>query len=142
MSRKHRKRRPQKQPIRCFVFTPEMVTLAQEAMNLFAQALTRAENQPAKVAFAGEMMQQVNDKLAAMAASVGAMCLTSFDYNEKLVIATAIQLYMLDLIAVSTSAQRGKELQRCRQIMRFALDPGGERLTGGAGRPARQKRPD
>lgn len=100
--------------------------MTQEAMKRFAQALARAENRPAKAAFAREMMQQVNGKLDAMAASVGAMCLTSFDYNEKIVLATAIQLYMLDLITVSPSSQHEKELQRCRQIMRFALDPGRE----------------
>ena len=69
-------------------------------------------------------MQQVNSKLAAMATSVGMMCLTSFDYNEKMVLAAAIQLYMLDLLVASASSQREKELQRCQQIMRFALDPG------------------
>jgi hypothetical protein len=124
MSRKHKNRKPQS--LRCFVFTPETIKLAQEAMKLFAQALTRAENQSAKAAFAREMMQQVNGKLDAMAKSVGVMCLTAFDYNEKIVLATSIQLYMLDLIAVSASSQREKELQRCRQIMRFALDPGRE----------------
>lgn len=126
MSRKPRNRKPQKQFLRCFVFTPETITLTQQAMKLFAQSLTRIEDQPAKAAFARETMQQVNGKLDAMASSVGAMCLTNFDYNEKIVVATAIQLYMLDLIAVSASARRDKELQRCRQIMRFALDSGEE----------------
>jgi hypothetical protein len=101
MSRKHKNRKPQ---LHCFVFTPETIKLTQEAMKLFAQSLTGAENQPAKAAFARGMMQQVNGKLAAMASSVGVMCLTNFDYNEKIVVATAIQLYMLDLIAISTSA--------------------------------------
>ncbi len=124
MSRKHSNSKPTKQPLRCFVFTPETITLTQEAMKLFAHALARAEERSAKAAFAREIMQQVNSKLAAMATSVGMMCLTSFDYNEKMVLAAAIQLYMLDLLVASASSQREKELQRCQQIMRFALDPG------------------
>ncbi|HEU5376727.1 MAG TPA: hypothetical protein VFV38_14930 [Ktedonobacteraceae bacterium] len=119
-------RKRKKGQLRCFVFSPEMVTLLQEAMKLFAQALTRAEEQPEKVAFAREMMQQINGKLDAMSTSVGAMCLMSFDANEKIVIATAIQLYLFDVAAVPEHSQRAKELERCQHILRFAHDPGGE----------------
>lgn len=119
-------RKRKKQPFRCFVFSPEMVRLLQEAMKLFAQALTRAEDQPEKVAFARAMMQQINGKLEAMSRSVGAMCLVSFDANEKIVIATAIQLYLFDVVAVAEHSQRTKELERCQQLLRFAHDPGRE----------------
>lgn len=124
MSRKHKHRR--RQPLRCFVFTPETMTLAQKAMQLFAQSLSKAESQPEKAAFAEAMMKQVNSKLAAMAVSGGMMHLTTFDHNEKMVLAIAIQLYMLDLHALSVSAQQDKELRQCEQIVRFALDPGRE----------------
>lgn len=122
MSRKQKKR--QSQRIHCFTFSPEMIHLIQEAMKLFAQALAKGEGQPEKVAFARETMQQVKHKLDAMRASVGVMCLTGFDYNEKMVIATAIRLYMVDLRAASASCQRERELKRCQRIMGFALDPG------------------
>lgn len=121
MSRKKRK-----QPIHCFTFSPEMIQLAQEAMKLFARSLARAEGQSEKIAFAKDTMQQVEGKLGAMRASVGTMCLTAFDYNEKLVIATAIRLYMVDLRTASVSSQRERELKRCQRIMGFALDPGRE----------------
>lgn len=126
MSRKHRNRTRTRPPLSTFTFSPETVKLLQEAMKLFAQSLVRAEGQPEKAAFASEMVQQVNEKLAAMRASVGVMCLTKFDYNEKLVIATAIQFYMLEEKAVTVNSQREKELKRCQQIMRFAHDPGRE----------------
>ena len=122
MSRKQKKRQGQR--IRCFTFSPEMIQLMQEAMKLFAQSLTRAEGLPEKIAFTKETMQQVKNKLDAMRASVGVMCLTGFDYNEKIVIATAVQLYMVDLQTASASSQRERELRRCQRIMRFALDPG------------------
>ncbi|MGH2478471.1 MAG: hypothetical protein ACRDHW_02285 [Ktedonobacteraceae bacterium] len=93
---------------------------------MFSQSLTRAEDQPEKAAFAWETAQQINEKLAAMRTSVGVMCLTKFDYNEKLVIAASIQLYLLEPIIVSVSSQRDAELKRCQQLMRFALDPGRE----------------
>ena len=124
MSRKHKNRtRPL---FYTFTFSPETVKLLQEAMKVFSQSLIRAEDQPEKAAFAWETAQQINEKLAAMRTSVGVMCLTKFDYNEKLVIAAAIQLYLLEPITVSVSSQRDAELKRCQQLMRFALDPGRE----------------
>lgn len=122
MSRKHRNgTRPL---LSTFTFSPEMVKLLQEAMKVFSQSLTRAADQPEKVAFASETVQQINEKLAAMLTSIGVMCLTGFDYNEKLVIAAAIQLYLLEPLTASVSSQREKKLKQCQQLMRFALDPG------------------
>jgi hypothetical protein len=117
-------RKKQKPPLRYFTFSPEMVQLTQKAMKELAQSLARAEGQAEKVAFAEETIQQVKSKLDAMRASVGTMCLTGFDYNEKIVIAAAVQLYMVDLRAASASSQREREMRRCQRIMRFALDPG------------------
>jgi hypothetical protein len=119
-------RKKPKPPLRYFTFSPEMIHVTQQAMKLLVPLLARAEGQSEKVAFANETVQQVKSKLDAMRASVGTMCLTGFDYNEKLVIAAAIQLYMVDLRAASASSQREREMRRCQRIMRFALDPGRE----------------
>ncbi len=124
MSRKHKNRR--RQPIRSFIFSPETVKLLQEAMKVFSQSFSQVEEQSEKIAFASKMIQQVNEKLAAMLASVGVLTVTTFDYNEKLVIAAAIQFYMLEEKAATVYSQREKEMKRCQQIMRFALDPGRE----------------
>ncbi len=124
MSRKHKNRR--RQLLRSFAFSPETVKLLQEAMNVFSQSLSQVEEPSEKIAFASKMIQQVNEKLAAMLASVGVLTVTTFDYNEKLVIAAAIQFYMLEEKGATVYSQREKELQRCQQIMRFALDPGRE----------------
>jgi hypothetical protein len=124
MSRKHRKRRRQR--LRSFAFSQETVKLLQEAMNVFSQSFSQLEEPPEKVAFASKMIQQINGKLAAMLASVGALVVTKFDENEKTLIAAAIQLYMLEEKGATVYSQREKELERCQQIMRFALDPGRE----------------
>jgi hypothetical protein len=117
-----RKKRKQKKYIPVFVFTLETITIAQKAMRLFEQSLGRVENQAVKVEFAAETMQQVNGKLEAIRTSVGLMCLTTFDYNEKIVLAAAVQLYILDLLAVPFDTRRQRELQQCWQIEQFALD--------------------
>lgn len=117
-----RKKRKQKKHTPYFVFTPETITITQKAMRLFEQSLGRAGSPPAKMEFAAETMQQINGKLEAMRTSVGLICLTTFDYNEKIVLAAAIQLYALDLLAVPLNARRQKELQQCQHIERFALD--------------------
>jgi hypothetical protein len=117
-----RKKRKQKKHTPYFVFTLETITTAQKAMRLFEQPLGRVEGQPAKVEFAAETMQQVNGKLERMRTLVGLMCLTPFDYNEKIVLAAAIQLYILNLLAAPFDMRSQKELRQCRQIERFALD--------------------
>jgi hypothetical protein len=118
MARKKRKQKKQ-HTTPCFVFTLEMVTLAQKAMRLFEQSLGQVENSPSKVVFAAETMQQINRKLETMQTSVG---LATLDYNEKIVLAAAIQLYTLDLFAVPLNASSQKELRQCQQIERFALE--------------------
>lgn len=120
MARNQRQQRTGSIPV--FVFTSETICITQEAMKLFEQFLQRTESRPAKIAFAKETMKQVNGKLDAMSMSVGLMCLTTFDYNEKIILATAIRLYILDLLSTPLSSQREKELRKCRQIERFALD--------------------
>ena len=106
----------------CFIFTPEMILVTQEALKAFEQPLGRADHQRPKVQFAEETVRRIKGKLDALSTPAGQMRLTAFDYNERVVITTAIQLYMLELMAVSVSPQREKELQRCQQLMRFALD--------------------
>lgn len=108
----------------CFIFSLAQVELVQQVMRRFTYALTGATRQPEKVALATETMQQINARLAAMrrAAASGEMYTTTFDYNEKVVIAAAIQLHMVELLGLPASPQREQELQDCRQIMCFALD--------------------
>lgn len=107
---------------RVFVFTPTSLILAQEAMKLYEQSLQRARGEPSKLAFARETMVVVNGKLDTMSTSVGALCLTTFDYNEKIVLATAIQLYTLELLTSPPTLQRERKLKECEKIQHFALD--------------------
>ena len=124
MSRKHRKRKPQRP---CFVFTGETITLTQEAMKLLAQVLAREEGQPVKVAFARETIQRVNRKLDVLATPVGARGLTTFDYNERIVLVAAIQLYILDLMSLPPHSQQTRHLRQCQQIVAsFVPDQGEE----------------
>ncbi len=103
-----------------FIFTPETITLAQLALGTFELALQHTEEQASQVAFAEETLQEVKHKLDAMQASTGALGLTTFDANEKIVLAAAIQLYTLDLLATPASAQRERALKRCQRLARFA----------------------
>jgi hypothetical protein len=100
----------------CFVFTPETVRIAQEALQIFEQPLQRANRQDGKVAFAREEMERVKGKLDAMRTSVGQMILTTFDYNEKVILVTAIQMYRYDLSLQPASFKREKELKQCERI--------------------------
>ena len=116
----HKKKK--KRSIPCFIFTPETIRIAQHALQLFEQALQRTESQSSNVAFAAETMQEVSRKLAEMRASVGVLSLTTFDYNEKIVLAAALQLYTLDLLATPVSPQRERALKHCRRLARFAQE--------------------
>lgn len=115
----------------CFVFTPETVRIAQEALKLFAQPLQRANRQEGKVVFAAEEMERVKGKLDTMSTSAGRMIVTTFDYNEKIILVTAIQMYSFELSLQPASFKREKELKQCRQITaHFAPDHLNERRRG------------
>lgn len=121
------KRKAKKRYIPCFAFTPETITLTLEALKLFEQSLQRADHQRLKVAFAEETMNQVKGKLDTMITSIGLMCLTTFDYNEKIVIATSIQIYTLDLSFFPSNPQRARKLQQCRKIAAY-FAPGNRKI--------------
>ena len=115
-----RKKRTQRVP--CFTFTPETIRIARHALTCFELALQGTAHPSAQVAFAAETMQEVSRKLAELQASAGVMSLTTFDYNEKIVLAAAIQLYTLDLLATPTSPQRERALKHCQRLARFAQE--------------------
>lgn len=92
-----RKKRIRKYQVTCFAFTLETIKLTEEALKLFDQSLQRADHRDTKVLFAEETMKRVKGKLDAMKKSVGLMCLTSFDYNEKLLLAQALHMYIVDV---------------------------------------------
>lgn len=117
MTRK--KRRKKKYTAQYFVFTLETITLTQKALELFEQPLQRADHQEAKVLFAEETMQQVKGKLSAMKQSVGLLCVTTFDYNEKIIMCEAIRLYAVDLLSLPADARRARQLRQCQQIATY-----------------------
>jgi hypothetical protein len=118
-----KKHKTKKRAIHSFAFTPTGLVLAQEAVELYERlSLQRASSEPSKAAFAREMLLIVKGKLDTMSTSVGALCLMSFDYNERIALATAIQLYTIELFSSPPTLQRERKLKECERIRRFALD--------------------
>ncbi len=112
-----------KRDISCFTFTLATIKTMQEAMKLFEQSLWRADQRSSMVVFAEETMKHVKDKLEAMSQSVGVIYFTTFDYNERIVIMGAIQLYTITLISFPPNPKHERELKNCQQIAAyFALD--------------------
>lgn len=112
-------RQMQKRDNPFFIFSPATVTIAQGAMKLFEQNLQRVKSQPSTLAFAEKTVQQVNGKLDMMSKTVTRAYIITFDYNEKLVLLTAIQLYASNLLAAPAHPQRESELASCRQLIAF-----------------------
>jgi hypothetical protein len=118
-----RKKRKTKSYLPCFVFTPETLHITQEAVKLLKQALQQADHQDVKVQFAAETIDQVKGKLEVMSRSLGLRCLVTFDYNEKLMLGAAIQLYIANLLFSPLNAKLARVLHQCRQIAAyFAVD--------------------
>lgn len=120
MNRKQKRKQKKSATPPVFVFTPASLKITQEAMKLFEQSLQRSKSLPEKIAFAQQTTRSVNDKLDKMSKSVGLLCLTTFDYNEKIVIGTAIQQYVVAFLPPPLTAEQQRELSICRQIERFA----------------------
>src|SRR4051812_43584072 len=118
MKRK-RKRKQQRATPPVFVFTPASLKITQEAMKELEQSSRRAKGLPDKVVFAQETIQNVSSKLAMMSTSMGFLCTTTFDYNEKIVIALAIQQYKIVFLSPAETAQQQRELKICHHIEQF-----------------------
>jgi hypothetical protein len=114
-----RNKRSRKYQAMCFVFTPETIKLTEEALTLFDQPLQRADHRDTKVRFAEETMKRVRGKLDAMKKSVGFMCLTTFDYNEKVVLAQALRLYSIDLSFSPVDERQARKIRQCRRIAAY-----------------------
>lgn len=105
------------------LLTQEAVTITQKALKLFEQSLRRIDCQSPQIAFAEETMNRVKSKLDAMSRPISHMRLTTFDYNERLVLAAAMELYMLDLHVFPATSQRARELHQCQQIVAYFAPP-------------------
>jgi hypothetical protein len=105
-----------------FAFTVQTVNLTLKAVTLFEQPIRRANHLDEKVVFAGEVIQNVKLKLQAMIHSVGAVCLTGFDYNEKIIIRQAMLLYITKLLDDPPSQHRDRQLRQCRVIATYFTD--------------------
>ncbi len=105
-----------------FVFTQETVNLTLRAMALFEQPLNRRNHLDEKVAFAEETLQSVKRKLELMKESVGAACLTGFDYNEKIIIRQSMLLYTIELLEKPPTPERATELRQSRVIATHFTD--------------------
>jgi hypothetical protein len=116
MTRKKRKKKPQ---IAIFAFTLETIKLTEEAIKLFDQPLQQADHRDTKVVFAEETMQQVKDKLNTMKQSVGLMCVTSFDYNEKIMLIQALRAYSLLLSSLPANDRQAREIRQCKRIAAY-----------------------
>lgn len=105
-----------------FTFTPQMIYVVQKGLRLLEAPLEHANICDVKVAFAQETMVQVKGKLSALLASACTAHTTTFDYNEKIMITSAVQLYSLFLVGRPPSEQRAKELQDCYQLAFYFSD--------------------
>lgn len=116
MTRKKRKRKYQ---TAIFAFTLETIKLTEEAIKLLDQPLQRADHRETKVLFAEETMQQVKNKLNTMKQSVGLMCLTSFDYNEKVLMIQALRAYGLLLASLPMHDRQSRHIRQCHRIAAY-----------------------
>ncbi|HEU5375775.1 MAG TPA: hypothetical protein VFV38_10080 [Ktedonobacteraceae bacterium] len=120
-----RRKRKSLNQVPCFVLTPETITLIQQALQRFEEPLSQVHHQETKVAFAEETLHQVKGKLTAMKQSIGALCLITFDANEKVILTAALRLYLLELIALPRTPQRAKALSACHKLLaQFRVEPG------------------
>lgn len=112
-----------------FVFTPASLQVTQKAMQIFEQSLQHATSASEKIAFSRTMMERVNKKLHLMSTSVGVLSLTTFDYNENIVIAAAIKQYELEIMFDPPTAKKREELRLCAQIAQVVSTGFGFQIT-------------
>jgi hypothetical protein len=114
-----RKKRLKKKLIACFAFTLETITLTEEALKLIEEPLQRADHQDTKVLFAAATMKRIKDKLTRMKQSFGLMCLTSFDYNEKVLMIQVLREYSRLLASLPATDRQAREIRQCQRIAAY-----------------------
>src|SRR5579875_3852115 len=114
-----RKKRKKKRQTAIFAFTLKTIKLTEEAIKLLDQPLQRADHRDTKVVFAEETMQQVKNKLNTMKQSVGLMCLTSFDYNEKVLMIQALRAYGHLLASLPMHDRQSRQIRQCHRIAAY-----------------------
>jgi hypothetical protein len=119
MRRKKKRKKYASPPI--FLFTPETISLTLEAIRRFEQPLEQVTQQDDKIMFAIEETRRVKAMLEAMRieAEAGHMCVAAFDYNDKVLLVTAIQMYTFDLNMQPASPRQAWELEQCRRIAAY-----------------------
>lgn len=103
------------------LFSLETINLTIETVKRFAQSLERVTGQDEKTTFAREQLKHVEAKLQTMRteAEAGHMRFALLDYNEKVALVAAIQIYAFNLTMQPASARRAWELEQCRRIAAY-----------------------
>lgn len=103
------------------LFSLETINLAIEAVKRFAQSLEQVTSQDEKMTFAREQLKHVEAKLQTMRteAQAGHMRFEFLDYNEKVALVAAIQMYSVELSAQPASPQQAWQLRQCKQIAAY-----------------------
>ncbi len=119
MGRKKKRQTGTSSPL--FLFTPETITLTLEAMMHFEQPLERVTAQDEKLPFVREQVKQVKAKLNGMKAEAetGHVRVVPFDYNEKVLLVAAIQMYLSDLNMQHATPRQAWEVEQCRKIAAY-----------------------
>lgn len=114
-----RKKKKRVKSAPCFTLTPQMIAVVQKGLRLLEQPLEHADTYDGKIAFAQETMVRVKGKLTMLLASAGTGHTTTFDYNEKVMITSAVQLYSMILVVRPSSERQAKELQACYLVASY-----------------------
>jgi hypothetical protein len=101
------------------LFTPETITLTEEALKLIEEPLQRADHQDTKVLFAAATMKRIKGELTRMKQSAGLMCLTSFDYNEKVLMIQTLREYSRLLASLPVTDRQAREIRQCQRIAAY-----------------------
>ena len=99
--------------------TPETVALLAEALACLEYPLSVLDRRENKAAFAQETLTQVRAKLETLRHAVGLTI--AFDYNEKIILIAALQLYCLLLQDEPGPVQQRQKIQRCQYLAAYFL---------------------
>lgn len=112
-----RKKKEKEDAVPSVILTPDSITLMQVALALFELPLQQADHRDANVALAQETFEQVKSKLTALKQSVGLPPLIGFDYNEKIILTSALRLCCMSLLSTPQDAQGAEQIRECLRLV-------------------------
>ncbi|HZS76001.1 MAG TPA: hypothetical protein VFA41_05255 [Ktedonobacteraceae bacterium] len=112
-------KRKQQNTLPVTLFTPETLSLTQQALAIFEEYLQRTSAAIVNRQLARETLSSLKHKLAILSASSVDSPALAFDRNEVVILSCPLQMYMLACAFTPDAPRKREEMRECRNLLHY-----------------------